>query len=197
VARVVLDARAIADLAHHLEVELGALLQPRRLQVAPLVVEPADPLVQLTLDLLDRDEHLLAWCHVVRGRIQVDLGPLGEDLARQLVDLDDPFHLVAEEVDPDDVLAVRRLDLQDVAAHAELRPPQCRVVALVLEVDEVAEDPVAAVVPAALELDDGRPIVHRRSQPVDRRDRCHDHDVPPLEERPRGVVPEPVDLLIA
>ena len=97
-------------------------------------------------------------------RVEVHLGPLGEHLAGQLVDLDDPLDLVAEEVDAHDVLAVRRLDLEDVAADPELRAAQRGVVALVLEVDEVAEDPVAPVVPAALEVDDGRAVVDRRAR---------------------------------
>ena len=129
-------------------------------------------------------------------RVEVDLLALGEDLARQLVDLDDALDLVAEEVDPHHVLAVRRLDLEDVTAHPELRAAERGVVALVLEVDEVAQDPVAPVVPAALELDHGRAVVDRRAEAVDRRHARDDDDVPSLEQRPRGVVAQPIDLLV-
>ena len=70
---------------------------------------------------------------------------LGEQLAGQRVDLGDPLDLVAEELDPDEGLLRRRLELEGVAADAEPGPGQRLVVALVLEVDELAEDGVAAV----------------------------------------------------
>src|SRR6185503_4430165 len=47
VAGVVLDPRAEADLAHHLEVERRSLPKPRGLEVTALVVEPSDSLVHL------------------------------------------------------------------------------------------------------------------------------------------------------
>ena len=61
----------------------------------------------------------------------------------------------------------------------------------------MAEDPVAPIVPAALELDHGRAVVDRCAEAVDRGDARDDDHVPPLEERTRGVVPQPVDLLVA
>ena len=132
----------------------------------------------------------------MRRRVEVHLLALGEHLAGEVVDLDDPLDLVPEEVDPHDVLAVRRLDLEDVAADPELRASERRVVALVLEVDEVAQDPVAPVVAAPLQLDDGRPVIDRSAEPVDGRNGRHDHHVSTLEQRARGVVPQPVDLLV-
>src|SRR5258707_11192819 len=39
VARVILDARAVADLLHHLHVEAGALLEPLRFQQPPRVAQ--------------------------------------------------------------------------------------------------------------------------------------------------------------
>ena len=53
VAGVVLDAVAVADLPHHLDVVAGPLLQPLRLQELAPVAEPLQPLVQLCLDALD------------------------------------------------------------------------------------------------------------------------------------------------
>ena len=88
-------------------------------------------------------------------------------------------------------------ELQGVAAHAEPRPLEGLVVALVLEVHEVAQDGVAPVRPAALEAQDGGPVVDRRAQAVDAADRGHDDHVAPLEERLGGRVAELVDLLVA
>ena len=56
VHRVVLDAVAVADLAHHLQVVLRAHPQPLRLEQLALGLEPGQPLLQLGLDL----DHRLA-----------------------------------------------------------------------------------------------------------------------------------------
>ena len=84
-----------------------------------MALELARADLHLGLDVLDRGQQLVARGHVVGGGIEVDLGPLGQHLAGQPVHLDDPLDLVAEEVDPDDLLAVRWLDLEDVAADPE------------------------------------------------------------------------------
>ena len=74
--RVVLDAGAEADLAHHLDVVGGAHAQPLRLQQLALPVQLGQPLLQLGLDAADRPLHPLGPGRVVRRR---------ED--QQLVDL--------------------------------------------------------------------------------------------------------------
>ena len=54
VARVVLDAGAVAELAHHLEVERRALAEPGALEGSTLGLETGDPLLHLGLDVDDR-----------------------------------------------------------------------------------------------------------------------------------------------
>ena len=53
-ARVVLDPVAEAELLHHLEVVLGALSDPVRLEHAPFVLELRDLLLQLCTEIVDR-----------------------------------------------------------------------------------------------------------------------------------------------
>ena len=53
VARIVLDARGVAELAHHLQVVLGALLEAVRLQDLALSFQFAQPYLELRLDVLD------------------------------------------------------------------------------------------------------------------------------------------------
>src|SRR5436305_1780068 len=65
---VVLDAVAVADLAHHLDVVPGALLQPLRLHELTPIPEPLEPLLQLGLDAGDRDLHPVPARHEVTGR---------------------------------------------------------------------------------------------------------------------------------
>ena len=132
----------------------------------------------------------------VRRREDVELLALGQQLAGQRVELRDPLDLVAEELHPDDDLGAGRADLQRVAADAEPGAGQGGVVALVLEVHEVAQHRVPPVLAADAQPQDGRAVVHRRAQAVDARDRGHDDHVPPLEQRVGGGVAEPVDLLV-
>ena len=139
-ARVVLDAGAEPDLAHHLEVVGGAHPQPLRLEQLVAVLEPLQPLEQLGLDALDRGAHLLFLGHVVRRREEHELVLLLEDLAGQRVHGRDALDLVAEQLDPDPPLLVRREDLDRVAADPELVADERHVVALVLQLDQPAQD---------------------------------------------------------
>ena len=68
VHRVVLDAVAVADLGHHLEVVLGAHAQALGLEQLALGLEPRQPLLQLGLDLRHRPRHPLVAGDVVGGR---------------------------------------------------------------------------------------------------------------------------------
>ena len=65
----------------------------------------------------------------------------------------------------------RRLELERVAADAEPGAAERLVVALVLEVDEVAQDRVAPVLAADPQLEHRRAVVDRRAQAVDARRR--------------------------
>ena len=118
-ARVVLDARAEAELAHHLEVERRALAQPLRLELHAPLAQLLDADLHLLLDRDDGQLHLFRRGHVVRRRIDVELLALGQELAGERIDLGDALDLVAEELDAHDEVVVGRLQLERVAAHAE------------------------------------------------------------------------------
>ena len=133
----------------------------------------------------------------MRCRVDVEVLALGEELAGQRIEFGDPLDLVAEELDPDDRLLGRRLELQGVAADAEPGPADGGVVALVLEVDQVAEHGVAPVLPALPQPEDGRAVVDRRAEAVDAGDAGHDDHVAALEQGMRGGVAQPVDLVVA
>ena len=197
VPRVVLDPGAVAELAHHLEVERRALAEPRGLERPTLRLEPSDALLHLGLDVDDRLAQLVLRRDVVRGRVDVGLLALGQQLAGERIELGDALDDVAEELDPDERLLRRRLELERVATDAEAGPAHRLVVALVLEVDQRAQDGVAPVLPTDPKLEDGRPVVDRRAEPVDARHRRHDDHVPALEQRVRRRVAEPVDLVVA
>ena len=148
-AAVVLDAGAVAELAHHLEVEGRPLPKAGALQGPALVLELADPLLHLGLDVDDRLAELLARRHEVGRRVDVEVLALGEQLAGQRIELGDPLDLVAEELDPDDELLRWPVRISSVSPRTRNRARlSAGVVALVLEVDEVAQHRVAPVLAA-------------------------------------------------
>ena len=196
-ARVVLDAGAVAELAHHLEVERRPLAQTGALERPTLGLELADADLHLGLDVDDRFLELVVRRDVVGRRVDVRLLALREQLAGQRVELGDPLDDVAEELDADERLLRCRLQFERVPADAEPGAGERLVVALVLEVDEVAQDRVAPVLPADPELEHGRAVVDRGAQAVDAADAGDDDHVAALEQRVRGGVPEPVDLVVA
>ncbi len=196
VAAVVLDARAVAELAHHLEVEGRPLAEPGGLEDPTLGLHLADPQLHLGLDVDDRLLELVAGRHEVGGRVDVEVVALGQQLAGQRVDLGDPLDLVAEELDPDDPIVRRRPDLERVAPDPEARPLERLVVALVLQIDQMAEDGVAPVLAAAAQAEDGRAVVDRRAEAVDAADAGDDDHVPPLEQGVGRGMAELVDLVV-
>src|SRR5260221_6256288 len=196
VSRVVLDAVTRARLAEHLEGEVRPLEQPLRLEQPAGVLELLGAHLELGLDVLDRFVQLLARRDEVPGRVDVDPVALGEDLARERVELRDALVLVAEELDAHREVFVGRMDLERVPAHPELAADKALVVPLVLDVDEMAEHGVPARGLALGEPDRDRAVVDGRAEAVDARDGCDDDDVAPLEERPRRRVAHLVDLLV-
>src|SRR5688572_30031368 len=136
-ARVILDAMAVADFLDHLEIEHRPLVQPLRLEQFALGLElPAVPL-ELLLDRDDRQLRAVARGDEVRLRVDRDLVEAANDLAGQRVEPRQLVDLVPEQPDAERVLLVGRNDLDDVAADAEGSAAELDVVALVLDFDEL------------------------------------------------------------
>ena len=127
---------------------MGALLQALRLeQLVLALAAAAEPLLQLGLDAVDgRASAGLAGRDVVARRDRwPTLSRLAQRLARAAGSISGiALDLVAEELDADGALVlVGREDLDHVAAHAEGAAVEVDVVALVLDVDERAQQRVA------------------------------------------------------
>ena len=73
-ARVVLDALAVSELLHHLDVETGALLEALGLQEAAARAERFEAVHELELDLVDGGENGLPRRHVVARGIDREPG---------------------------------------------------------------------------------------------------------------------------
>src|ERR1035437_2123467 len=197
VAGVVLDPGAIAEFAHHLEVEGRALPEPGPLQLSALGLQLADADLHLLVNCFDRQHQLVLGRDVVSSGVDVDVLALGQQLPGERVQLGDPLDFVAEEFDPHEAVLRGGDQLQGVAADAEPGAREGGVVALVLEIDEVAQHGVAAVLPADPQPQDRRAVVDRRAEAVDATHARDDDHAPPLEERLRGGVAQLVDLVVA
>ena len=139
VAAVVLDARADAGLGQHLEVVLGAHPEALGLEQLALLLELLEALAQLDLDGADGPLDDLVAGDVVGGGVDGDVLHLVAHLAGQDVEGHDALDGVAEELDPQRLLLVGRVDLDRVAPGPEGAPDEVDVVAGVLQVDEPAQ----------------------------------------------------------
>ena len=196
VPRVVLDAGAEADLAHHLDVVGGAHAQPLGLQQLALPLQLGQPLLQLGLDAADRPLHPLRAGDVVGGREDEQLVDLADHLAGERVQVVQPLDLVAEHLDPDGQLLVDREDLDGVAADPERAAGEGEVVAGVLLGDQRAQQLVAVAGLPQLDLQRPVDVLLRRAQAVDAGDGGDHHDVAPGEQALRRRVPQPLDLVV-
>ena len=196
VARVVLDAVAVAGLAQHLEVEHGALVEALGLEQLALALQPRLHLHELRLDRLHRvGEPRLRRDVVARG-VDRHLGEPPRRLPGQRVEGADPLHLVPEQLDADPALLVGGHDLDHVAPHAEGAALQLVVVAVVAGLHEAREQ-VPPVEGVALPDEEQHPVVGLgRAEAVDAGDGRHDQDVAALEEAPGRGEAQPVDLLV-
>ena len=95
--------------------------------------------------------------HEVRLRIDGNLVEPAEHLAGERIEPRELVDLVAEQSDAQRVLFVRGHDLDNVAADTEGAAPEFRVVALVLNLDQLAEDLIAV---------DPLPHLERQQHPV-------------------------------
>ena len=143
-ARVVLDAGAAARGLDHLDVEIGALLQALGLQQLARLVELLQPDLQLLLDQLHRLGEGGLRRDIVAVGVELDLRQIDHALAGEGIELADRFDLVAEERElPGPVFHMGGEDLQGIAADAEGAALEIGVVALVMQLDQPAQELLA------------------------------------------------------
>ncbi len=181
----------------HLEVEVGPLLEPLRLEQLALGVHLLEPLGQFVADRLRRLLERRSRRDIVRVGVDLDAGQVGDLLPGQRVELGDRLDLIAEEAQPPRrILIVRREQLERIAADAEVAAGEAGVVALVLERDELADDLLPVGGHALLEGEGHRAVRLDRADAVQARHRGDDDDVVAFEQRPRRRMAHPVDRLV-
>ena len=196
-ARVVLDALAVAQLAQHLQIEPRALLQPLRLDQLAFGDEELEALGQLQLDRFDRRQRLLARRHVVAAGVDDEARHLLLDAAGERVEQADAFHLVVEQLHAHRQLAVfGREHVDGVAAHAEGAAREVHVVALVLHAHQLRDGVALALLATHLQDHPHLQVVVGRADAVDGRHRGHDHRVAPLQHALGGRQAHLLDVLV-
>jgi hypothetical protein len=141
VAGIILDAGAVADLVHHLEVEQGPLLQALRLDQLVRRVQLEQPCTELFADLVDGGVYALFRGHVMRGRIDRQPRHPPQHLAGQRVEEAQILHGIVEQLDPHRfALRLGREHIDDIAAHAVAALAEVHLVARVLHVGEAAQE---------------------------------------------------------
>src|SRR5215203_1971857 len=195
-ARVVLDARGVAELAHHLQVVLGALLEAVSFQDLALAFQFAQPFLELRLYVLDGGrEPVFARDEVGRGVDGQDL-VLAQDLTRQGVGFGHVLDLVPEEGDAVDRILVSGMHLKDVATYPEVAPVELEVVPGVLDLDEVPQNVVEVIEAALFQKNHLRTVLLRTAETVDGGDARDDYDIAAGEQGTRCRVTQPIYVLV-
>ena len=197
VAGVVLDARAVAELAQHLEVVEGALLDALGLDGHAPGLEMGDLLGELGLDAGDGRAEGLGGGREEGPGMDHDRVEGLADLAEERVDGRDGLDPAVLELDAVGRVLVAREDLDDVAADAEGPPLEFALLrARTGRRRAFRGGALRPRVSPALERKAHRVVGLRGADAVDARDRGDDDDVAAGEERVRGAEAEAVDLVV-
>ncbi len=142
VARIIFNAVAIADGAHHFHVEHGALDDALGFDKLALFFQFFFPPVEFVLNADDGAVALSGLHDVVGFRIDSDAREVlvaSANFTGERIDLAELVDLVAPHFDAISVVFVGRIDFQDVAADAEGAAAEV-FAALVLDINESAEE---------------------------------------------------------
>src|SRR5260370_29037662 len=143
VTRIILDAVAIADFLHHLNIEKCSLMNRLRFQQTALLLEQRFPPAKLSLDRFDGlfqpgPRHDEMAFRINRQPIEHMQFVAGERIERtELVDL------IAPQLDSESKTLIRRMHLDRVAANAGCSAPEIEVIPLVQDIDQLCKNVAA------------------------------------------------------
>src|ERR1700685_4791741 len=123
-ARIILDAVAIADRAHHFNIEKSALDNPLRLDDFPLALELTLPPVELFVNALNRALLLIGRQNVValginQNAIDFVFAGTRTNFAGERIDLSDSRNFATPELDAHGQIIIGRINLDHIAAYAK------------------------------------------------------------------------------
>ena len=194
--RVVLDAVAKAHRLEHLKIIIGALLQTLRLEQLVGRLELRHALLALFADRFQSRLDLRLLGHVVRCRPYGDGLVLTKHLTGDLIDLGNQLDLVAKELKPQRMLGIRRIHVDNIAAHAERAACQVIVIAIILNVDKCMDKVIALERHLLVDVWSQTRIVLRRANAIDTRDRCDNDHIASREQRCGRLMSQHLNLFV-
>ena len=184
IARVVFDARAVAQLVHHFEVELGTLAQALLFQQLVVFQQHFTPLRQLDFYLFHRLNDSLAWRHVVRFRVDGIAWNRRFHLTGERIEQRQPLNLFIEQLDTQrNIVGFRREDVDHFTAHAEGAALEGLIVTGILQLRQAAQNRPLVDQHAGGQVQHHLQVEIRVAQTVDSRYRSHHHHIAPLKQR--------------
>ncbi len=196
-ARIVLDSGAESHLGQQFQIVQRALLQALSFEQPVVRAKEFEPLLELGADIPDRDFHPVGGRYVMRGGIDRDALELANHLAAQRIDLVQRLDLIAEKLDPHrPALFIGREHLDRVAAHAEGPAMEIVVVALVPDIHQLAQHPVAIESLPLLDKHQHVEVHFRLAKPVDAGDRGDDQNIVALQQGFGRRMAQLVDLVV-
>ena len=197
IARIVLDAAAIAHLADHLDVVAHSLSEPLRLEQLALRLKLLDALDHVLSDLIERLVLFLLFDDIVARRKEIDVFELADRLCGQRIELHDALDLIAPKFHPHrDLGTVDREHLDHVASHAETRALELYVAALVLYLYQPVDELLSVHRHAGTQRHRERIVFERRAETVNARHGRDDDDIARFAERACRRVAQLVYLVV-
>ncbi len=184
VARVVFDARAVAQLVHHLQIELGTLRQALLFQQLIVLQQHPATIHQLVFDLFHRLQDTFARRHVVRFWIDGVARHGRDNLPGERIEQRQPLHLFVEQLDAQrNIFRLRRKNIDHFTADAEGAALERLIVARILQLRQTTQNTALVDDHAARQVQHHFQIEIGIAQTVNGGDRRHDDNVAPLQQR--------------
>ena len=197
IGAVVLDPRAIAQLAHHLQVVVHPLFQPFRFQVFADLFEEGDLLHHIVLDCMDGAVHGIAAGDENVGRVDGETVRCLYRLSVLCIEPFQAFDLVAPEVDAYTFIGVGQVHLHHIATHPEIAAAGFHVLPAVQRAHQLVQQFVAGDLLPLRDIDDGLVELRRIADAVDATDAGHHDDIAtPAKQGTGGAQPQFLDLVV-
>ena len=197
VAGVVFNARAVAQLAEHLDIILRALGDALGFNQIALFLEFPNAHIEVMLDAADGAVDGVARRCVMRRGIDGNVFQNHQRMPADDVDGADAVDFVAKEFHADGTLVVSGgEDFDYIAAHAECAALKLNVAAVVLNFDKLTHQLVALHRHAGAQRDHHAFVLGRIAHRIDAGNGRDDDDVPTLAQSSRCAVAQAFDLLV-
>ena len=121
----------------------AALAEASSLENFSLLFQLLEAVLQLLLNVPNRGAQFVLSGDEVFGGVNVGFEALDQQFAGERIDFDNPLDLVSEEFDPECNVLVGREDFEGVSPHAKRAAHERHVIAVVLDINQLADNLVA------------------------------------------------------